>query len=361
MRARDDVTTRPVQVQIPVAVAVAVQVQVACYRPGVPARVVCSAAMPVDLVSLLGDGVELDAPAPGQARFSPDALRARVAEADALICLVTDRIDAAFLAAAPRLRVVANYGVGIDNIDLAAAARRGVAVTNTPDVLTEATADLAFALLLAAARRLGEGERLLRAGRWGGWEPGLLLGVPVAGQTLGIIGMGRIGLAVARRASGFAMSVIYAGRGRAVAAADALGARQVTLPELYQAADFVSVHYPLSAETHHLVDRAALAAMKPTAILINTARGACVDEDALAEALAAGRLAGAGLDVYDGEPAVRAALLACERVVLAPHLGSATTVARRRMAEICAGAVRAVLDGRRPDTLIGARGEEGAA
>ena len=295
---------------------------------------------------------------PGAGRLPLAELRAQVADADALICLFSDRIDDGFLAGATRLRVVANCAVGVDNIDLAAAARRRVVVTNTPEVLTDATADLAFALLLAAARRLGEGERLLRSGGWPGWEPTQLLGVPVAGQTLGVIGMGRIGLAMARRAAGFAMRVLYAGRAP-VPEAEALGAQQRSLNALLGEADFVSVHCPLTASTRHIIDGAALAAMKPTAILINTARGACVDEDALAEALAAGRIAGAGLDVYSDEPSVRAALLATERAVLAPHLGSATTVARRRMAEICALAVRAVLDGRRPDTVVEPAGPAG--
>jgi glyoxylate reductase len=305
-------------------------------------RVVSSAELPVDLAALVGEPVEhvdyADLP-----RVLP--------RAEALICLLTHRIDAALLDRAPRLRVVANYAVGHDNIDVAAATARGIAVANTPDVLTEATADLAFALLLAAARRLGEGERLVRSGGWRGWEPGQLLGVDVWGRTLGIVGMGRIGEAMARRGRGFAMPVLYTARHPSPAAA-ALGAEHVALDDLLARADAVSIHCPLTPETRHLIDAAALARMRPTAVLVNTARGPIVDEAALAEALAAGRIAGAGLDVFEREPEIHPGLLASERVVLAPHLGSATTTARSRMAELCARAVRSVLAGERPDHLV---------
>lgn len=310
--------------------------------PRVLPRVVCTADLPIDVAAAVGEPVE---------RASYAELDRVLPAAEALICLLTHRIDDALLARAPRLRVVANYAVGFDNVDVAACTRRGVAVANTPDVLTEATADLTFALLLAAARRLGEGERLVRAGAWTGWEPGQLLGVDVWGRTLGIVGLGRIGAAVARRGRGFGMPVVYSGS-RPRPDGEAMGARFVPLAELLARADFVSIHCPLTAATRHLIDGAALAQMKPTAILVNTARGPIVDEAALAAALAAGTIAGAGIDVYEREPAIDPALVACDRAVLAPHLGSATTDARRRMGELCASAVRSVLAGERPENLV---------
>jgi glyoxylate reductase len=305
-------------------------------------RVVCTAALPVDLEALIGEPVRL---------VDPADLPQAISGAEALICLLTHRIDAALLDRAPRLRVVANYAVGYDNVDVPAATARGVAVANTPDVLSEATADLAFALLLAAARRLGEGERLVRAGRWTGWEPGQLLGTDVWGRTLGIIGLGRIGQAMARRGRGFAMPIIYSQRNPASPEV-AAGAEHVPLHDLLTRADVISVHCPLTPATRHLIDAAALARMRPTAILVNTARGPIVDEAALAAALAAGQIAGAGIDVFEREPEIHPGLLASERAVLAPHLGSATTTARRRMAELCARAVRSVLAGQRPDNLV---------
>ena len=305
----------------------------------VPPRVVCTAALPVDLRALIGD-IELIAPASGSVPIR--SLAAELATADALVTLLTERVDAAVLDAAPRLRIVANFAVGHDNVDVAAATARGICVSNTPDVLTEATADLAFALALAAARRLGEGERMVRAGRWTGWAPDQLLGVDVWGRILGIVGMGRIGQAMARRGRGFGMTIIHTSGHEG----------EMDFDTLFAEADIVSLHCPLTPATRHLVDAARLARMKPTAILVNTARGGCVDEEALAAALAAGRIAGAGLDVFAAEPAIAPALLAQERVVLAPHIGSATTRARTRMGELCASAVRAVLAGEAPANLV---------
>ncbi|MEZ4402118.1 MAG: D-glycerate dehydrogenase [Kofleriaceae bacterium] len=273
---------------------------------------------------------------------------AELATADALVCLLHDRVDAEALAAGPRLRVVANYAVGVDNIDLAAAAARGVVVANTPDVLTDATADFTWALLLAAARRLGEGERLVRAGGWAGWSPTLLLGAELAGRTLGVVGLGRIGRAVARRAAGFGMRVIATGR--RPTAAD--GVEVVGLDQLLAEADVVSLHCPLTPATRHLIDAAALARMRPGAILVNTARGGCIDDDAVAAALERGHLGGAGLDVFTHEPAIAPRLAAAPRIVLAPHLGSATTTARVRMAELCMTAVADVLAGREPSNRV---------
>jgi len=311
----------------------------------VPPRVLITAELPVDPAAAL-PGAEV-------VRVAPAELAARIPGADAVVCLLSDDIGVDLLDRAPRLRVVANVAVGFDNVDVPAATARGIAVANTPDVLTEATADLAFALLLAAARRLGEGERLVRSGRWTGWALDQLLGVDVWGRTLGLVGLGRIGQAVARRASGFQMEILYS-QPEPEPGADELGATRVPLGELLARADFVSLHCPLTPETRGLVDAAALARMKPTAVLVNTARGGCVDEAAVAAALAAGRLAGAGLDVFADEPRIDPALLAQPRAVLAPHVGSATTSARRRMAELALGAVRAVLDGVRPDNLVDA-------
>jgi glyoxylate reductase len=326
--------------------------------------VVATTKLPGDIDGILA-GHELRGPAEGT--WPRERWLAELADADALICLLSDHVDAEVIDRAPRLRVIANYAVGHDNIDVVAAAGRGVLVANTPDVLTEATADLAFALLLAAARRLGEGERLLRAGGWRGWAPDLLHGVEVAGQTLGIVGLGRVGRAVARRAQGFAMTVLAAGHGRArsattpePAAADVPGVTAVTLDELYARADFVSLHCPLTADTRHLIDAGALARMKPTAVLVNTARGDVVDEDALVDALERGHLAGAGLDVFTGEPRVNPRLLTAPRLVLLPHLGSATAGARARMGELCARAVAAVLAGERPPNLVAPPTSQGA-
>jgi glyoxylate reductase len=289
-----------------------------------------------DLAGWLG-GAGVSVPPAGTRLTGPDLLQA-VADADALITTVADRVDAALLEAAPRLRVVANHAVGLDNVDVPACTRRGVAVANTPDVLTGATADLTMALLLAVARRLGEAEALLRSGRWTGWEPGQLLGADLAGQTLGIVGFGRIGQAVARRAAAFEMRVVHA--------------RPMPLAELLERADVVSLHCPLTAETRGMIGRAELARMKAGAILINTARGPLVDEEALAEALEAGHLGGAGLDVYAEEPRVHPRLLGAPRTVLLPHVGSATRRTRARMAELCARAVAAVLAGERAPNLV---------
>lgn len=302
----------------------------------------CSAALAIDIRPILGPGIDLRIPARGS--FSRAELLAALADADGLISLLDVRVDEELLAAAPRLRVVANHAVGFDNVDLAAATRRRIAVTNTPDVLTDATADFTFALILAAARRLGEGEALARSGAWRGWAPDQLLGQSVAGRTLGVVGFGRIGQAVARRAAGFAMPVLYASP-RPVELA---GARRVELGELLAGADVVSLHCPLTPATRHLIDAAALARMKPTAVLVNTARGPCVDEEALAAALERGTIAAAGLDVFENEPSIHPALLASRKVILAPHLGSATLEARGGMARLCAEAVVAVLAGRRP-------------
>ena len=284
----------------------------------------------------------------------PRATLARgVHDVDGLLCLVTERIDADLLAAAPRLRAVANCAVGYDNIDVAAAAARGIVVTNTPDVLTETSADLAWALLLAAARRIAEGDRFVRSGAWQGWSPDLLLGTDVHGATLGIVGLGRIGAAVARRARGFGMRVLYTQRQRL--RRPPAGARFASLHRLLAQADFVSLHVPLTPATRHLVGARELARMKRTAILVNTSRGQVVDERALVRALASGRIAAAGLDVYEREPEVPAALRALPNVVLTPHIASATTQTRRRMALLAATNLAAALAGHEPPNRVPAR------
>ena len=296
--------------------------------------------------------------APERGRLDPEGLRNGLATADALICLLTDRIDRTLLEAAPSLRIVANHAVGVDNVDVAACTERGILVANTPDVLTDATADLTWALLLAAARRLGDAEGVLRAGRWTGWEPTQFLGVELAGRTLGIVGLGRIGRAVARRAIGFGMRVIYAAPRPAkddAATSDVLGTvpvRHVTLDELCAEADVVSLHCPATDATRGMFDAARLATLKPTAILVNTARGALIDEPALAAALVAGKLGAAALDVFVDEPRVHPALLAAPRTVLLPHIGSATETTRAKMGQLCVDAVRDALAGKRPAHLV---------
>ncbi|MEZ5360958.1 MAG: D-glycerate dehydrogenase [Bryobacterales bacterium] len=284
-----------------------------------------------------------------RASMSPDALKARLQGKKGVICQLTDKITPALLDACPDLEVVSNVAVGYDNIDVAAATERGVVVTNTPGVLTDTTADLAFALILAAGRRLTESERFLRDGKWGEWYIDLLTGFDIHGATLGLLGMGRIGQAVARRARGFDMQVLYHNRSRLPEAEEAaLGARYVSFDELLAESDFLSVHVPLSDKTRHIIDAAALRKMKPTAILVNTARGPVVDEAALADALADGVIAYAGLDVFEKEPEVNAKLLEVPNVVLAPHIGSASVATRTRMCVMAAENCLAVLTGKRP-------------
>jgi glyoxylate reductase len=281
-------------------------------------------------------------------------LHEAVAGADAALTLLHDRVDDAFLAAAgPGLKVVANVAVGYDNIDVAACARRGVVCTNTPGVLVESTADIAFALILVATRRLGEAERMVRSGATWSWGMFYMLGMGLQDKTLGIVGLGKIGTATARRARAFGMRIAYAGRRRADAALEEeLGATMLELDELLAAADVVSIHCPLSDETRHLIDARRLALMKPTAYLVNTARGPIVDEAALTAALRAGAIAGAGLDVFEREPAVEPGLLELENVVLLPHLGSATIETRTAMGVLAAKNAAAVLAGDPPLTPI---------
>ena len=266
---------------------------------------------------------------------------------------VTEKIDAEFMdAAGDGLRIVANMAVGHDNVDLDAANERGIVVTNTPGVLDETTADTAFMLLLAAARRLGESERTLRAGDWYWWGPKLFVGVDVWGKKIGIVGMGRIGQAVARRARGFGMEILYHNRSRKEEAEGELDARYLDLGELLETADFVSVHTPLTDETRHLIGAEELEKMKPSAVLVNTSRGPVVDEEALADALANARIFAAGLDVYEREPKVHPKLLELENAVLAPHIGSGSRETRDKMAALAAENIAAVLSGNEPKTPV---------
>ncbi len=288
--------------------------------------------------------------------FSQAELAAAMRSADALCPTVTDTIGADLFAGDLRVRVIGNYGVGHNHIDIAAARKRGILVTNTPDVLTDCTADLAMTLILMSARRAGEGERELRAGHWTGWRPSHLVGTRVSGKTLGIVGMGRIGLATARRARhGFGMRIACFSRSPVPAAVRSeLQAEQLaSLDELAARVDFLSLHCPATPDSYHLIDAPRLAAMRPSAFLINTTRGSVVDERALADALAGGRLAGAGLDVYEREPQVSAELLALQNVVLLPHMGSSTAETREAMGMRVVENLERFFAGRNPPDICG--------
>lgn len=273
----------------------------------------------------------------------------QLADAEVAVTLLTDTVDEAFLAAAPNLKLVANVAVGYNNVDVAACTTRGVTVTNTPGVLTDATADLAMSLVLMATRRLGEGERLIRSGASWKWGMFMMLGSGLQGRRLGIIGMGGIGEALADRACSFGMEIVYHNRSTVDTDTETrLGATLLPFDELLATSDVVSLNCPYSEATHHLIDADALAAMKPTAFLVNTARGPIVDEAALVDALANHVIAGAGLDVFENEPAVDPGLLDLDNVVLVPHLGSATTETRGAMADLAANNVAAFLAGDDP-------------
>lgn len=315
------------------------------------ARIVVTNRIPQAAVDLLRVAHDVDAREADETASREETLR-RIAGADGVITMITDRVDDEFLdAAGDQLKVVANVAVGYNNIDVAACARRGVVATNTPGVLTDATADTAFGLMLMATRRFGEGERIIRSGTPWQWGMFYLLGMDLRGKTLGIVGAGGIGIAMARRAKAFGMDIVYTSpRDMAADAAAELGARRLELPDLLATADVVSLHCPLvpagqPGSTHHLIDAEALRAMKPSAYLINSARGPIVDEAALVEALRRGEIAGAGLDVFEDEPAVHPGLLELDNVVLLPHLGSATVETRTAMAELAARNVLRVLAG----------------
>ena len=319
-----------------------------------PARIVVTRRLPQPALDELAAGADVWV-SPHDRPLTVPELHHAAAGADALITLLHDRVDDALLAAAgPGLRCVANVAVGYDNVDVAAATRRGVRVTNTPGVLTEATADIAMALILAVTRRLGEGERLLRRREPWAWHMFFMLGTGLQHKTLGVVGLGEIGRATARRARAFGMRIAYSGRSRApVAVEQSLGgATHLPLDELLATADVVSLHCPLSDATRHLIDARRLALMRPGAYLVNTARGPIVDEAALAAALRAGRPAGAGLDVFEREPEVHPDLLAADNVVLLPHLGSATIETRTAMAQLAVRNALAVAAGAAPLTPV---------
>jgi len=316
--------------------------------------------IPAPGVELLRDaGIDaraFDAPTiPGTAWLAPptaDDIATGGLGCRGLLTLVRDRVDAPLLERLPDLRVVSNYGVGYDNIDVPAATARGILVTNTPDVLTEATADLAWALILAVTRRVGEGERLVRSGGFAGWDPRMLLGLELSGATLGLLGFGRIARAVARRAVGFDMRVLKHSRTPDPAAAAEVGALSVDLDRLLAESDVISIHVPLGPDTRHLIGEAELRQMKPTAYLVNTARGPVVDEAALVRALQERWIAGAGLDVYEREPELAAGLAALQNAVLLPHLGSATVGTRAAMSRVAATNMIEALAGRMPPNPV---------
>jgi glyoxylate reductase len=316
-------------------------------------RVLVTQRVPQPALDLLETFAEIDLNPEPDRIWSKEEVIARLPGHEALYCLLTNPIDAAVMNAAPTLKIIANMAVGFNNIDVAAATARGIPVTNTPGVLTDTTADFAWTLLLAAGRRVAEADRFTRAGKFHGWGPMMLMGGDVAGKTLGVVGFGRIGRAVAERARGFRMRVLYYDTYPADAETEQqLNASRADLDTLLAESDFVSLHVNYTPETHHLIDAAQLARMKPTAYLVNTARGAVIHEAALVEALRTGRIAGAGLDVYENEPDLDPGLLELENVVLAPHIASASVETRTAMALTAAENIQAVFEGRRPPNLI---------
>ncbi len=315
-------------------------------------KVLVTGRLSVDVMAMLSaehevEGSQMDRP------MDRAELLARVKDKEGLLCAITDKIDEQLLLHAPGLKMIANYGVGYDNIDLRAVTQRRIPVSNTPGVLTDATADLAFALILGVARRLVEGDRRTRNGDFRFWAPLLFLGRDVSGKTLGIVGMGQIGQAVARRAKGFAMRILYHSRARLQPQEEQeLGAEYVALDELLGRADFISLHVPLSEKTRHLISTRELTLMKPTAYLINTSRGPVVDEVALLEVLKEKRIEGAGLDVYEHEPDLTPGLTDLANVILLPHVGSATLETRTKMGILAATNLLAGLRGETPPNCL---------
>ena len=310
-------------------------------------KILITRRLPSAVLSKLEAAAEIDLYT-GDGAIPAEELRARIADKDALISLLTDAVDRSVVDAAPNLKVIANVAVGFNNIDIPYALSRGVVVTHTPDVLTESVADFTWALILAITRRLAEGERVVRRGAWKGWALDFMLGTELRGKQLGLVGVGRIGRAVAARASAFGMRVAFT----EVFETTVDGAEAMSFDRLLTTSDVVSLHVPLTPETRHLMDKRTLARMKRSAFLINTARGPVVDEEALAWALQQHLIAGAALDVFENEPAVHPDLLTLENVLLVPHLASGTTETRTAMAELAADNVLAVLQGRPPVTPV---------
>jgi glyoxylate reductase len=310
-------------------------------------KILITRRLPSAVLSKLEAAAEIDLYT-GDGAIPAEELRARIADKDALISLLTDAVDRSVVDAAPNLKVIANVAVGFNNIDIPYALSRGVVVTHTPDVLTESVADFTWALILAITRRLAEGERVVRRGAWKGWALDFMLGTELRGKQLGLVGVGRIGRAVAARASAFGMRVAFT----EVFETTVDGAEAMSFDRLLTTSDVVSLHVPLTPETRHLIDKRTLARMKRSAFLINTARGPVVDEEALAWALQQHLIAGAALDVFENEPAVHPDLLTLENVLLVPHLASGTTETRTAMAELAADNVLAVLQGRPPVTPV---------
>ena len=318
-------------------------------------RIVITREVFDEVIDYLNPHCEVDANQ-ADTPYTPEALALKLTNAQGLMCALTDRVDAALIAQASQLKAVANIAVGYNNIDVPACTARAIQVTNTPGVLDDSTADLAFALILATARRITEVESYIRNGKWTGWTLKQWMGVDVHHATLGIIGMGRIGQTIARRASGFDMTVRYHNRTRLEAAVESrLNAMYAGKEEILRESDFVVVMVPYSPATHHLIKAAEIALMKPTAILINTARGGVVDDVALIDALGEKRIAGAGIDVFEGEPAFNPGFLKLDNVVLTPHIGSATRATRMRMALMAAENMLAALSGKTPANLVNAK------
>ena len=315
-------------------------------------KVYLTRLIPAAGIEAIREGAELDVNESDE-QLSEYELQNQAAVHDGLVTLLTDRIDRDVMGAGAQLKVVANVAVGYDNIDVSAATELGVIVTNTPGVLTETTVDFAWALLMATARRVVEGDSFLRAGKFNGWGIQMLMGGDIYGQTLGIVGMGRIGRGMARRASGFDMRILYYDEFRLAEDQERdLGLEYVDLNRLLSESDFVSLHTPLTPETRHLISSERLGLMKPTAYLINTSRGACVNEEHLARALRDGQIAGAALDVFENEPLVHPDLLNLSNVILTPHIASASVTTRTRMATMAAENCLAVLGGSEPPNIV---------
>ena len=315
-------------------------------------KVLVTGRIPEEIMDLLNGEHQVEANEEDRPMERERLLR-RVTDKDGLLCMITDRIDTELLDRAPRLKMIANFGVGFNNIDIEAVTKRGIPVSNTPGVLTDATADISFTLILAIARRVVEGDRRTREGKFRFWAPLHFLGRDITGKTLGIIGLGRIGRAVARRARGFDMRILYYNRHQIdQLEEEELGVEYMDLKALFSQADFISLHVPLTEQTHHLIGPEELELMKPTAFLINTSRGPVVDEEALLEALQKREIAGAGLDVYENEPDVMPGLKKLDNVILLPHVGSATLETRTKMARLAAENLLEGLRGKTPPNCL---------